>query len=71
MSDTADNNMFISDRIEQWTRSPDTHTPSAQPKIWELFECHHGPSDKECTSDVFGFDRLSGVLVEVISAFIM
>lgn len=65
MTDHSDADMFISDRIDQWIRNPKMSTDS-NPQSWEVFACHHRPSDKEYTSDVFAFDSLTGQLVEVI-----
>ncbi|KFY80937.1 hypothetical protein V499_00270 [Pseudogymnoascus sp. VKM F-103] len=65
MTDHSDNEMYISDRIDHWTRSPLVTTLS-QPKMWEVFACHQRPSEKEYISDVFAFDPSNGQLVEVI-----
>ncbi|KIM94086.1 hypothetical protein OIDMADRAFT_45882 [Oidiodendron maius Zn] len=65
MVNHAENDMYISDRIDQWIRSPKVSVDS-YPHTWEIFACHHRPSDKECTSDVFAFDHSNGQLVEVI-----
>ena len=65
MTDKPDNDMYISDRIDGWIRSPKVLIDS-QPEVWEVFACHHRPSDKECISDVFVFDPLHGQLLEVI-----
>jgi acyl transferase domain-containing protein/nucleoside-diphosphate-sugar epimerase/SAM-dependent methyltransferase/acyl carrier protein len=66
MTDRSDGEMYISDRIDQWIRSPSLLAATPRPEIWEIFACHHRPSDKECTSDVFIFDPRSGALLEVI-----
>ncbi|RHZ67843.1 hypothetical protein CDV55_101318 [Aspergillus turcosus] len=65
MTDKADGEMYISDRIDQWLRSPNVSDVS-KPETWEVFACHHHPNDKEYTSDVFVFDAVGGKLVEVI-----
>ncbi|KAJ5131411.1 Type I Iterative Polyketide synthase (PKS) [Penicillium bovifimosum] len=65
MTDRADGEMYISDRIDQWLRSP-TVSKNSKPETWEVFACHHHPNDKEYTSDVFVFDAAGGKLVEVI-----
>lgn len=67
---TDDDDMYISDRIEQWIRSPTMVKQSAgsKPTIWEVLACHSalGDNNKEFVSDVFVFDQVTGQLVEVI-----
>jgi malonyl CoA-acyl carrier protein transacylase/nucleoside-diphosphate-sugar epimerase len=65
MTDHSDNEMYISDKIDHWVRSPRVSTHS-QPETWEVFACHQSPSEKEYISDVFAFDPRNGQLVEVI-----
>ena len=66
MTDILDSEMYISDRIDQWIRSPNLREGTPRPEVWEVFACHHRPSDKEFISDVFIFDPRSGALLEVI-----
>lgn len=66
MTDRPDNEMYISDRIDQWIRSPNLHADSSRPEAWEVFACHHRPSDKRFVSDVFIFDPRNGALLEAI-----
>ena len=58
--------MYISDRIDQWIRSPKLSANSSRPEVWEGYACHHHPSEKEYISDVFIFDGRNGALLEVI-----
>ena len=66
MTDKPDEEMYISNRIEQWIRSPRLSTNSLRPEVWEGYACHHRLSEKEYISDVFIFDGRNGVLLEVI-----
>ena len=66
MIDRSDCEMYISDRIDQWIRSPKMCTNSSRPEVWEGYACHHRPSEKEYVSDVFVFDQRDGALLEVI-----
>ncbi len=66
MTDRADGDMYISDRIDQWIRSPKLRAGTKRPEVWEVFASHHRPSDKEFLSDVFVFDPRDGALLEVI-----
>ena len=66
MTDRSDCEMYISDRIDQWIRSPKMCTNSSRPEVWEGYACHHRPSEKEYVSDVFVFDQRDGALLEVI-----
>ncbi|KFY00088.1 hypothetical protein O988_03530 [Pseudogymnoascus sp. VKM F-3808] len=65
MTDLPETYMYISDRIDQWIRSPKASS-GPRPGKWEVFACHQRPSEKECMSDVFVFDPQSGSLMEVI-----
>lgn len=66
MTDRSDKEMYISNRIDQWIRSPKLSTYSSRPEVWEGYACHHRPSEKEYISDVFIFDGRNGALLEVI-----
>ena len=66
MTDKPDKEMYISNRIDQWIRSPRLSTNSLRPEVWEGYACHHHLSEKEYISDVFIFDGRNGVLLEVI-----
>ena len=66
MTDKPDTEMYISNRIDQWIRSPKLSTNSSRPECWEGYACHHRLSEKEYISDVFIFDGRNGVLLEVI-----
>ncbi|OXV11593.1 hypothetical protein Egran_00646 [Elaphomyces granulatus] len=66
MTERSDAEMYISDRIDQWIRSPKLCAGSTRPDVWEVFCCHHRPSNKEFISDVFIFDPSNGNLLEVI-----
>lgn len=66
MTDRSDKEMYISDRIDQWIRSPKLSANSSRPEVWEGYACHHRPSEKEYISDVFIFDGCNGALLEVI-----
>jgi acyl carrier protein/nucleoside-diphosphate-sugar epimerase/SAM-dependent methyltransferase len=66
MTDRADTDMYISNRIDQWIRSPKLVKSASRPTTWEVLACHHRPSDKQFISDVFVFDSRDGALLEVI-----
>uniref|UniRef100_A0A8H7NLY2 Carrier domain-containing protein n=1 Tax=Bionectria ochroleuca TaxID=29856 RepID=A0A8H7NLY2_BIOOC len=66
MTDRSEKEMFISDRIEQWIRSPRLVPSAARPSQWDVYACHHQPSQKEYLCDVFAFDANTGELAEVI-----
>lgn len=66
MTDRSDQEIFISNRIEQWIRSPKLRVSDSRPEVWDVFACHHRHSDKEFGSDVFIFDSRNGALLEVI-----
>jgi len=66
MTDRSDNDMYISDQIDQWIRSPELVSGIARPEIWEVFASHYRPSEKEFISDVFVYDPRNGRLLEVI-----
>ena len=66
MTARSDKEMYISDRIDQWIRSPKLSANSSRPEVWEGYACHHRPSEKEYISDVFIFDGRNGALLEVI-----
>jgi acyl transferase domain-containing protein/acyl carrier protein/nucleoside-diphosphate-sugar epimerase/SAM-dependent methyltransferase len=66
MTDRADTDMYISNRIDQWIRSPKLLKSASRPEMWEVLACHHRPSEKEFISDVFIFDSRDGALLEVI-----
>ncbi|KAI3338233.1 BcPKS17, polyketide synthase [Ustulina deusta] len=58
--------IFISDKIDQWFRSPRINYYDSSPGIWEVYACHHQPSEREFLSDIFVFDSRDGSLLEVI-----
>ena len=66
MTDRSDKEMYISNRIDQWIRSPKFSPNSLRPEVWEGYACHHHPTEKEYISDVFIFDGRNGALLEVI-----
>ena len=66
MTDRSNKEMYVSDRIDQWIRSPRLSANSSRPEVWEGYACHHSPSEREYISDVFIFDGRNGALVEVI-----
>ncbi|TVY50464.1 Citrinin polyketide synthase, partial [Lachnellula cervina] len=65
MTDCEDGYMFLSNRVDQWIRSP-TVSRDSRPELWEVYARHHCPSDKEYVSDMFVFDSVSGELVWVV-----
>ncbi|TVY48604.1 Citrinin polyketide synthase [Lachnellula occidentalis] len=65
MTDCEDGDMFLSNRVDQWIRSP-TVSRDSRPELWEVYARHHSPSDKEYVSDMFVFDSVSGELVWVV-----
>ena len=66
MTDRSDKEMYVSNRIDQWIRSPKLSTNTLRPEVWEGYACHHRSSEKEYISDVFIFDGRDGVLLEII-----
>jgi len=66
MADRSDKDICISNRIEQWIRSPKLRAGDSRPEIWDVFAHHHRPSEKEFLSDVFIFDSRNGALLEII-----
>ncbi|KAJ6184618.1 Type I Iterative Polyketide synthase (PKS) [Penicillium mononematosum] len=68
MTGRSDKEVYISDRIEKWMKSPKRLPQSAasQKAVWEVYACHNRPSPKQFLSDVFVFDSLTGELAEVI-----
>lgn len=57
--------LYISDKITQWLRSPPPH-PHSTPETWEVYARHQRPSGQEYVSDIFVFDPRDGALREVI-----
>ncbi|KAJ5456730.1 Type I Iterative Polyketide synthase (PKS) [Penicillium desertorum] len=68
MTGRSDKEVYISDRIEKWMKSPKRlpHSGASQKAVWEVYACHNRPSPKQFLSDVFVFDSLTGELAEVI-----
>ncbi|KAK7731068.1 Type I Iterative PKS [Cytospora paraplurivora] len=66
MTERAGNEMYISDRIDQWIRSPRLLKATPRPSTWEVYSCHQKTSNREFVSDVFVFDPRDGSLVEII-----
>lgn len=66
MTDRPSSHIYISDRIDQWIRSPSLGAGIPRPNTWEVFATHFRPSNKEFISDVFIFDPQRSVLVEAI-----
>ncbi|TVY85269.1 Citrinin polyketide synthase [Lachnellula suecica] len=65
MTDCGDGDMYLSNRVDQWIRSP-TVPQDSRPKFWDVYCRHHSPSEKEYVSDIFVFDSSSGDLVWVV-----
>ena len=66
MTDQSRSSVYISDKIDQWIRSPTLGVGSSRPDTWEVLAIHHRPSDKNFVSDVFIFDPRNGALLECI-----
>ncbi|ROW06285.1 hypothetical protein VPNG_08052 [Cytospora leucostoma] len=66
MTERAGDEMYISDRIDQWIRSPRLLKATPRPSTWEVYSCHHRTSNREFISDVFVFDPRDGSLIEII-----
>lgn len=66
MTDRLEDEVYISDRIEQYVRSPYCPPGRQRPELFEVYACHDRPSTKEFLSDVFVFDPTDGALLEVI-----
>ena len=65
MTDIEDGEIYISNKIEQWIRSPNVPMDFTTDR-WNLYARHHQSSPKEYVSDVFVFDGVEGRLVWVI-----
>ncbi|KAE8141925.1 hypothetical protein BDV38DRAFT_278709 [Aspergillus pseudotamarii] len=65
MAECDDGNMYLSNRVERWIRSPNVPLDS-RPEQWEVHAIHNRPSAKEYVSDLFAFDSATGKLVWVI-----
>ncbi|AEO67399.1 polyketide synthase [Thermothielavioides terrestris NRRL 8126] len=68
MTDRSPSDIYISDRIDQWVRSPagvDNMNPTERTE-WEVLALHHRQSEKEYVSDVFIYDQRTSRLAEVI-----
>ena len=66
MTDIHEDDMYISDRIEQWIRSPKLCKVDSWPSEFDVFASQSRPSNKEYVSDLFIFDPRNGALLEVI-----
>ena len=66
MTDTPESDMYISDRVDQWIRSPKIRTCNGWPEVFNVFCCHRHPTEKQYISDVFVFDPRNGALLEVV-----
>ena len=66
MTNRSPKNMYISDRIDHWIRSPELRTGDSRPETWEVLAINHQLSEKKFISDVFIFDPRNGALLEVI-----
>lgn len=66
MTDQSDKELRISNRIEQWIRSPTLRLGDSRPGVWDVYACHRRPSGKEFVSDIFIFDPRNGALMEMI-----
>lgn len=63
MTDCEDGEMYLSNRVDEWIRSP-TVPLDSKPEQWEVYARHHQPSPKEYVSDIFVFAE--GKLVWVV-----
>ncbi|KUI60245.1 Conidial yellow pigment biosynthesis polyketide synthase [Cytospora mali] len=66
MTERTGDEMYISDKIDQWIRSPRLTKTTPRPGEWQVYSCHHRLSNKEFVSDVFSFDPRDGSLMEII-----
>lgn len=66
MTDRDLQTMYIANGFEQWIRSPKVNGDSPSSEVWDVFACHHRPSDKTFTTDIFVFNAATRVLTEVI-----
>lgn len=66
--DRLDDEMFVSDKIFQWSRSPhlDQKELWQYPPVVEVYASHQQLSVEEFTSDVFVFDPDTSCLIEAI-----
>ncbi|KFZ17736.1 hypothetical protein V502_04427 [Pseudogymnoascus sp. VKM F-4520 (FW-2644)] len=66
MTDRAPQDIYIANGIEQWIRSPKLRQHDARPETWNVFAYHSRSSDKVFLTDIFVFNAIDGVLMEVI-----
>ncbi|CAI7662355.1 unnamed protein product [Penicillium glandicola] len=64
MADCAEGNMYLSNRVDRWIRSP-SFPADARPERWDVY-ARHRQSPKAYVSDLFAFDADSGKLVWVV-----
>ncbi|KAL7626107.1 hypothetical protein AAE478_002877 [Parahypoxylon ruwenzoriense] len=65
MTERSPSDIFISNGIEQWIRSPKLRPGDARPDSFHVLATHHG-SDKQYLTDVFIFNPSNGALLEAI-----
>lgn len=64
--DRTNEELFISNKIGQWLRSPRVRYEKFRERVWEVYARHHQPSPQSFVSDIFVFDEDDGSLLEVI-----
>ncbi|RYP66124.1 hypothetical protein DL771_007958 [Monosporascus sp. 5C6A] len=64
MTERAADEMYISNRVAQWIRSP--RSQSSRPDTWDVYSSHHKPSAGGFLGDIFVFGPRDGGLLEVI-----
>lgn len=64
--DRTNEELFISNKIGQWFRSPRVRYEKSKQRVWEVYARHHQPSPQSFVSDIFVFDDDDGSLLEVI-----
>lgn len=63
MQDRGQDHVYLANGIDQWMR---LHPTSQRPNEFDAFAVHHRPSDQLSLTDVFVFDAVSGLLIEVV-----
>lgn len=64
--DRTSEELFISNKIGQWFRSPRVRYEKSKQRVWEVYARRHQLSPQSFVSDIFVFDEDDGSLLEVI-----
>ncbi|KAI0382686.1 hypothetical protein F5Y04DRAFT_287742 [Hypomontagnella monticulosa] len=66
MTDRPSSEMYISNGIEQWIRSPKLRPGDARPDSFHVLATHHASPKQQYLTDVFVFHPETGALLEAI-----